>query len=158
MSSRIMIRSCNSSLRTLIHRHLSPTVASTTAQTETSPSIYNFHYLLPNTTVPRTVNLDDRFSIDTVGYSTSMEDARGRLSKEVDYVQTFYEKEIEDDSDMDESVYEDSNDDDDDDDDDDYEDDDDEDATRSGSEMKPLVSMVTGKLFYDNMFLQVISR
>ncbi|KAI3702861.1 hypothetical protein L6452_28614 [Arctium lappa] len=128
MSSRMMIRSCGSSLRTLLHRHLRPTVAATNSQTKTPASIYNLQYLLPNSIVPRTVNLSDRFSIDAVGYSTSVEADRERRT--LDPSKEYVFEEDSDGSELDEAIFEGFTEDEDDDDEGD-EDDDDDDAPSS---------------------------
>ncbi|KAL7583295.1 hypothetical protein Lser_V15G45321 [Lactuca serriola] len=81
MSSRLMIRSCGSSIRNLISRHLRPTVAATIGQTETPWSIYNWKYLL---SVPQTVYFSRGFSNDAVGYSMLKEAACERRNENFD--------------------------------------------------------------------------
>ncbi|KAL4580312.1 hypothetical protein LXL04_016502 [Taraxacum kok-saghyz] len=104
MSSKMMIRSCNSSIRTIINRHLRLTVAPTVLQTETPGSIYNWQYILPNSTVSQTVNFSHGIGNDSAGYSTLKEAARGGRKENFDE-QSISEDEDDDDFEMDNSEF-----------------------------------------------------
>ncbi|KAI3708413.1 hypothetical protein L2E82_37582 [Cichorium intybus] len=78
MASKMMIRSCGSSIRTLINRHLRLSVTATNVQSGTPASIYNLHYYLPNSIAPQTVYFAHGFSNQAAGYSVLTEAARGR--------------------------------------------------------------------------------
>ncbi|MFS7921403.1 hypothetical protein Hanom_Chr03g00236381 [Helianthus anomalus] len=124
MSSKAIFRSCGSSVRTLINRHILPTVTTTTIKTEpvANTNIYNWHYLLPNTFVPQPVNIGYGFGRSVAGESVLEEAASGRRTfatakRNVD------DESIDDELDDDEIEYEISAEDDDD---DDYEDDEDD--------------------------------
>ncbi|KAJ0601295.1 hypothetical protein HanRHA438_Chr03g0127711 [Helianthus annuus] len=121
MSSKTIFRSCGSSVRTLINRHILPTVTTTTIKTEPVANIYNWYYLLPNTFVPQPVNIAYGFGRSVAGESVLEEACIGRRTfatakRNVD------DESIDDELDDDEIEYEVS-----DEDDDDYEDDDDDD-------------------------------
>ncbi|KAL4580309.1 hypothetical protein LXL04_016499 [Taraxacum kok-saghyz] len=102
MSSKMIIRSCSSSIRTLINRHFRLTVAPTVLQTETPGSIYNWQYILPNSTVSETVYFARGVGNDAAGYSMLKEAARGGRKENFDE-QSISEDEDDDDFEMDNS-------------------------------------------------------
>ncbi|KAI3804811.1 hypothetical protein L1987_26636 [Smallanthus sonchifolius] len=101
-------RSCASSIRTLINRHIRPTAAATTIQTETPVNIYNWHYLLPNSFVTQPVNTGYGFGLDVAGYSVVR--GRGKFEAAKSNIETERINE-DDDEDAEYSVSDDDNDD-----------------------------------------------
>lgn len=86
MASKIIFRSSNSTVRTLINRHLRPTVTAAITQTnktESNPvNIYNWHYILPNTFVQQPVKSGCGFDREFAGLSVLEAAKKSKVDEE----------------------------------------------------------------------------